>query len=392
MQSSDIIFASSRPKPNYWFAGIIGLVIMLMVLDSSAITVVVNAISEAYLAVSTFVAGTLLLFFAVERYFNIDLSDKLRHAGKWQVVIAAFLGALPGCGGAIIVMTRYVSGSLSFGSVLATLTATMGDAAFLLIAKEPLTGLMIIILGFSVGTITGYFVDFTHGRDFMRDALPTQKTEAVLLENDEHADLSSRFLDKLWLILMFPGLIIGIMQAFQIDIDSLLPVQFALSPIILLGFVGGILCFSMYMLPRLFPSLPRNRTSDVTGAYATIRHTISDTNFVTSWVIFAFIAFELTVHTTDFDLAAMFDGIAIYAPLLAILVGLLPGCGPQIIVTSLYLSGYIPLSALMGNAISNDGDALFPAIAIAPRTAIVATLYSTIPAVLIAYGWYFLER
>ena len=88
----------------------------------------------------------------------------------------------------------------------------------------------------------------------------------------------------------------------------------------------------------------------------------------------------------------MFDGIAIYAPLLAILVGLLPGCGPQIIVTSLYLSGYIPLSALMGNAISNDGDALFPAIAIAPRTAIVATLYSTIPAVLIAYGWYFLER
>ena len=98
MQSSDIIFASSRPKPNYWFAGIIGLVIMLMVLDSSAITVVVNAISEAYLAVSTFVAGTLLLFFAVERYFNIDLSDKLRHAGKWQVVIAAFLGALPGCG------------------------------------------------------------------------------------------------------------------------------------------------------------------------------------------------------------------------------------------------------------------------------------------------------
>ena len=74
---------------------------------------------------------------------------------------------------------------------------------------------------------------------------------------------------------MFPGLIIGIMQAFQIDIDSLLPVQFALSPIILLGAVGGILCFSMYSA-RLFPSLPRNRTSDVTGAYATIRHTISE--------------------------------------------------------------------------------------------------------------------
>ncbi len=387
-----MIYATSRPKPNYWFGGIIGFVIMLMVLDSSAITVVVNAVSEAYLAVSTFVAGTLLLFFAIERYFNIDLSDKLRHAGKWQVLIAAFLGALPGCGGAIIVMTRYVSGSLSFGSVLATLTATMGDAAFLLIAKEPLTGLMVILIGFSVGTITGYFVDFTHGPDFMRDSLPAQQADSALPEDEEHADLSSRFLDRLWLILMLPGLAIGIMQAFQIDIDSLLPVRFAFSPIILLGFVGGILCFSMYMLPRLFPSLPRNRHSDFTGASSTIRRTISDTNFVTSWVILAFIAFELTVHTTEFDLSAMFDGIAIYAPLLAIMVGLLPGCGPQIIVTSLYLSGFIPLSALVGNAISNDGDALFPAIAIAPRTAIIATLYSTIPALLISYGWYFLER
>ena len=62
-------------------------------------------------------------------------------------------------------VTRYVSGSLSFGSVLATLTATMGDAAFLLIAKEPTTGLFIMGLGLFVGTITGYTVDGIHGKD-----------------------------------------------------------------------------------------------------------------------------------------------------------------------------------------------------------------------------------
>ena len=65
-------------------------------------------------------------------------------------------------------------------------------------------------------------------------------------------------------------------------------------------------------------------------------------------------------------------------------------CGPQILVTTMYLSGAIPLSAQIGNAISNDGDALFPAIAIAPRVAIVATLYSAVPALLISYGWLFL--
>ena len=55
----------------------------------------------------------------------------------------------------------------------------------------------------------------------------------------------------------------------------------------------------------------------------------------------------------------------------------------------MYLSGIIPLSAQIGNALSNDGDALFPATAIALKVAIVATLYSAVPAIILAYGWMF---
>ena len=40
-------------------------------------------------------------------------------------------------------------------------------------------------------------------------------------------------------------------------------------------------------------------------------------------------------------------------PALAVLVGFIPGCGPQLVVTSLYLSGSLPLSAQLGNAIAN---------------------------------------
>jgi hypothetical protein len=45
---------------------------------------------------------------------------------------------------------------------------------------------------------------------------------------------------------------------------------------------------------------------------------------------------------------------------------------------------------MIGNAISNDGDALFPAIALAPKMAIIATLYSAIPALIISYTFLFL--
>ena len=59
-------------------------------------------------------------------------------------------------------------------------------------------------------------------------------------------------------------------------------------------------------------------------------------------------------------------------------------------MTTLYINGVIPFAALIGNAISNDGDALFPAIALNPRAAVVATLYSAVPALVVAYGFYLL--
>ena len=53
-------------------------------------------------------------------------------------------------------------------------------------------------------------------------------------------------------------------------------------------------------------------------------------------------------------------------PLIAVLVGVIPGCGPQVLVVTLYVKGVGSFSALIGNAISNDGDALFPAIGLNP--------------------------
>ena len=86
----------------------------------------------------------------------------------------------------------------------------------------------------------------------------------------------------------------------------------------------------------------------------------------------------------------MFVHFSVLTPLIAVLVGFIPGCGPQIIVTSIYLMGIIPLSAQIGNALSNDGDALFPVLAIAPKVGLIATLYSAVPALVISYGYLFI--
>ena len=355
---------------------------LMLSASGELLDIIFNSIADAYLQVSTFVAATFLIIYGIEKALKVDATAMLRRDTIWQVPVAAGLGALPGCGGAVIVVTQYVTGRLSFGGVVAALTATMGDAAFLLIAQEPLTGLAMVVMGFVVGTASGWIINLTHGGDFLRGSHSRPDAEI----DTHHNDASTPLLDRLWMIVLAPGILLAGLVAFQIDVDARFAIDGLDRPATLLGVIGGTLAVSMRLAPRF--GLHGDRVFSAGGGL--IRRTISDTNFVTVWVIAAYLIFELSVYFLALDFKTVFDGWILLTPLIAILLGFLPGCGPQVLVTTMYLSGIIPLSAQIGNAISNDGDALFPAIAIAPKVAVVATLYSAVPAVILSYGWLFL--
>ena len=368
----------------------IGILCAIIIYDNAAFSVILQSISDAYLQVSAFVFAALYVFYALEKLFNIN-ALKLLANKKWEVPFASFLGAIPGCGGAIVVVTQYVKGRQSFGALTAALIATMGDAAFLLIAREPLTGMMIIIIGFVVGCVFGVLVNALHGVDFMRNE---QAQESTISSDDSLSAPPSPallkivpWLDRIWLLWMIPGVIFAGLLAAQFAPDGALG-QFML----ILGGLGGILCWVMYILMGQQEEMQMmlHSQQETVPYQMTLRNFIDDTNFVTVWVLLAFLLFDVTIYLTDFDLRILFDTIAIFVPIMAILVGFIPGCGPQILVTTLYLNGFIPLSALLGNAISNDGDALFPALALAKKPAMIATLYSAVPALILAYGYYFL--
>ena len=129
-----------------------------------------SLMTDAFVQVSVFVAATLLLFYGAERIFGFDLGRSLRTAGRWQVPLASLLGATPGCGGAVVVIAAYSSGNVGFGAVVATLTATMGDAAFLLIATKPEVAAVVLPLSFCVGIVSGWIVDRFNRVDFRVDS------------------------------------------------------------------------------------------------------------------------------------------------------------------------------------------------------------------------------
>ena len=336
---------------------------------------VLNTLSDAYISVTVFVALTLLLFFGLEAVFKIDTGALLEAYPKHQIAVAALLGALPGCGGAIMVVTQYSIGRTSFGAIVAVLTSTMGDAAFLLIAKEPLTGVTIMGISIIVGALSGYLVEAIHGRDFL-------KVDGERKRSRPAQPFHFGRINWPWVALLLPGIPLGLMGAFQLDADMVLGLP---GLTLVIGAAGAIASIILWFINPVTSAAYINRL-DADQAGQVWDKTTADTCFVTVWVILAFLLFELTIHWTGWDLGLAFGTTLWVMPLIGVLIGLLPGCGPQVLVTSLYLQGVIPLSAQIGNAISNDGDALFPAFAVAPRASVLATLYTAVPALCVAYA------
>ena len=358
--------------------------------DKQGAEVVLGSLADAYVSVTAFVAATLILLLMVEQISGFDAARFMGESKRWELPMASFLGALPGCGGALVVVTQYVKGKLSFGALIAVLTATMGDAAFLILAKKPLIGLILIASTFTVGWISGMVVNALHGEDFMRrkdmDKRGGKDESDVIAETGEHGcrmlfsgSKWRGWVDGLWFVLLVPGIVGSVLYAFQVDVLSLH--FWGLSSAVVFA-IFTILCVVSWVL---FSGPTGRETRERKTQSVTWRSIIDDTNFVTAWVVAAFLVFDLTIHVFALDLQSMFGAAYIFLPLIAIVVGFIPGCGPQILVAATYISGLMPFSALMGNAISNDGDALFPALALVPGAAVVATLYSAVPALVVSY-------
>lgn len=321
-------------------------------------------VTDAFTAVTAFVAATLLLFYGAERVFGFDTGRAMERARHWQVPIAALLGLTPGCGGAVMVVAAYAAGRVRFGALVATLISTMGDAAFLLIATRPESAAVLLPLQFSAGVLTGWLVD----RFVTPPQLPVGASCAPAYPIGR-----LRLRDLAYLACLAPALALGVSDLAGYEAGAVLglPVE----ALALAGTVAGL---------WLWAASPVSAMTNPGDPPVT--RMAEETAFISVWVLVAFLIYAYLEAFAGLDLAAVLDTVAIFLPLIAALIGFIPGCGPQILVATLYLNGAVPFAALVANAISNDGDALFPAIALAPRAAVLATLWSVVPALIVGYG------
>ena len=390
-----------------------------MVSSSEIIEIIIVSMRDAFLAVTVFVAAMVLLFSWLQYITAGRFVDKIRASTGWQPVIGALMGITPGCGGAIVMMPMYARGYVTYGTVIATLIATLGDAAFVLIGAAITDSSFIApviavhLISFVTGILWGYLVDSMKitPRNPLGKFGPTFRENNITIISEDNGEYSKDVFDDLgreektgwgyfllhqgytiWWIVTALGLFFAIMLLIWSGQDPDFSLDIDFNPLTLYGFITWIGLIGTSLSIILYIS-QKNWIRDDTEAsigdklYSmreTLIHSASETAFVTFWVMSAYLIFEFSMlfsGLSEADLASYGDGLI--AVILAAVIGLIPGCGPQIIAITAYTKDLISFPALVANAISQDGDALFPLLARHRVASLWATVHTTIPALIV---------
>ena len=349
----------------------------------------------------------------VIEYFNI------RTRGKWnnrleknkflQILIAVFLGAIPGCLGAYTVVSLYTHGVFSFGAVVAAMIATFGDEAFVMFAMMPKETLIIMGILLVVAIITGMLVNV-----FYKGKFKKHKQHLHIHKEDECICYDSK--------------------AFWHNLKNLSFVRATLlfSISIFLGFLvvsGTGHDHSQFA----FSHIDKVETvhQDADSHTEEMHHNEEEHHFEISWVVVTFmvislialfIVFTVPEHFLEehlwnhiikkhfvkiflwtfgvlgivflmdmfIDMETLVKNNLHIVLILAVLIGILPESGPHLIFVSLFLSGVIPLSILAANSIVQDGHGALPLFAEDKRGFFLMKIIN----VAVGYGvglsgWYF---
>ncbi|ATW87264.1 putative 10TM heavy-metal exporter [Halohasta litchfieldiae] len=389
------------------------------------VDIFIASVRDGYVQVSAFVAVTVLLFSYIQYRTRGKLTAKLGDNSRIQPLVGALMGLTPGCGGAIVMMPLYLRGTVSFGTVVATLIATAGDSAFVILALAPKAAAYSYGLAFAAAVIFGYAIDqFGLGVGYVdravsqlsrpvtdggssvsvlgRSSNPAHEYEGPSPGHSHETgpDRESTVLTPLthgvhglWWLAAVGGLALGTTYLLRGAPEVPLSTGMSFSGLFtIVGITGTSLSFYLYFVGRHYIGEGGvGRAKDTFGSlYETFQHAAMETSFVTVWVLVAYLLYEYPVFLFNLDIAAIAAAAGIFAPIGGALLGLIPGCGPQIVLASAYAQGGIPFSALTANAISQDGDALFPLIAIDKKAAIIASLYTTVPALVVGIGLHLL--
>ncbi len=312
------------------------------------------AILMDILAHALMIAGFVFVMMLVIEYLNV-LTQGVWQQGlrgsRWrQYLLAAFLGATPGCLGAFAVVSLYSHRVVSLGAVVAAMVATSGDESFVMLSMIPETALRIFVLLLGIGLLAGVLTDLlikdrVAGCEMTGPGIAYHEEESchcfprsLIWDQWRHCTLARAVL-MLVLILFSLGLATG-----QLGPPAWNWVRVTL----LLSTSVGL--FIVATVPDHF--LEEHLWQHVAKVHMPR---------IFLWTFGALLLMHLLI--TQLQLGDWIAQNHLLLLVLACLVGLIPESGPHLIFLTLYTQGVIPLSVLLASSIVQDGHGMLPLLA-----------------------------
>jgi hypothetical protein len=282
---------------------------------------------------------------------------------------------------------------VTYGSAIAALVATMGDASWVLLAADPVLTVQLKAALLVVGSATGYAVDALGIQPARRPKLAPAVAPVAAPARAVGLTASAavrRLTAARWRPadgLLSVGLLpVVLWLTLGAGVTVSVPVTFRLSDPAALYLTVGVAGTGLSLL-----SFVRHRGRLADDDVASVRpatmsrslaHGVHEVAFVTVWVAVAYLGWSSVTNLTGFDGSQLpLWGVA--GLLVGACIGLVPGCAVQIVFAGIFAAGGMPLSTLVANTVSQDGDALLPLLALERRSALLATVITTLPALLV---------
>ena len=299
------------------------------------------------------ITGFVSVMMLVIEYVNVltrgSWQQKLTRYRLGQLVLAAFLGATPGCLGAFAVVAMYSHGVLSLGAVVAAMIATSGDEAFVMLAMIPkefgvLTGIL-----FAGAIVAGALTDAV----FRKARRATGGNHQVL---EIHGELCNCFprgqILRQWKQCSAPRGILTLVLTiflFALALGQMGPRAWNWIRITLLA-SSAIGLFIVTTVPDHF-------LEEHLWQHVFRRHVPR----VFLWTLAALLAMYILTEHLHLDSTIQRGKWIVLA--IACLVGLIPESGPHLIFVTLYAQGTVPFSVLLASSIVQDGHGMLPMLA-----------------------------
>jgi len=315
--------------------------------------------------ITSFVFVMMLLIEYINVQTHGSWQNKLKKTKFGQYALGIFLGAIPGCLGAFTVVSLYSHGVVSFGALVATMIATSGDEAYVMLSLFPMKAILLIVIISALGFLVGYLTDkFYKSQEKLIEKFvhPLQLHEEEL--GDQHP--KGYILKQLKKITLERVLLLSILSLFLILIllGTIEPYEWNWVRITLLA---GTL-FALFVVI----TVPDHFLEKHLWEHVLKRHLLR----IFLWTFGALLVIHVLGNYIDVE--SWIQTNIYYVLIIAVLLGIIPESGPHLVFVTLFMSGSIPFGILLASSIVQDGHGALPLLAVSNRAFITLKVINII--------------